>query len=63
MPTTLYRIYDHTEQHILASGIPDHAQAHEVLSFLVLEYPGNEIEIESYTHYTVTGLGRDPDLH
>lgn len=63
MPTTLYRIYDHTEQHVLASGIPDAAQASEVLHFLQLEYPGNEIEIESYTRYTVRGLGRDPDLH
>ena len=60
---TLYRIYDHTTQNTLASGIPTLEQAHEVLHFLQQDAPGNAIEIESYTKYTVRGLGRDPDLH
>lgn len=60
---TLYRIYDHTEKNTLASGIPTLEQAHEVLHFLKLESPSNEIEIESYTKTSVRGLGRDPDLH
>ena len=60
---TLYRIYDHTDQNTLASGIPTLEQAHEVLHFLKLEYPNNTIEIESYRKSSVRGLGRDPDLH
>lgn len=60
--TTYYRIYDHTEKNTLASGIPTLEQANEVLHFLKLEYPSNSIEIESYRR-TVSGLGRDPDLH
>jgi|SaaInlV_125m_DNA_1040241.scaffolds.fasta_scaffold228362_2 hypothetical protein len=59
---TYYRIYDHTDQNILASGIPTLEQANEVLHFLKLDTPANTIEIESYTKL-VTGLGRDPDLH
>lgn len=59
----LYRIYDFTERHILASGIPTEEQAREVLHFLKLEYPHNELEIESYQKSSVRGLGRDPDLH
>ena len=59
----LYRIYDHTTHNLLANGIPTLEQAHEVLHFLQQDTPGNELEIESYTTYTVKGLGRDPDLH
>jgi hypothetical protein len=60
---TLYRIYDHTTQNILANAIPTLEQAHEVLHFLQQDAPGNELEIESYTKSSVKGLGRDPDLH
>ena len=49
MRTTLYRIYDHTDQHTLASGIPTLAVAERTLKFLQQEYPSNEIEIETYT--------------
>ena len=63
MSATLYRIYDHTDKNTLANAIPTQEQAHEVLHFLKLEYPHNELEIESYRHTTVRGLGRDPDLH
>ena len=60
---TVYRIYDHTDQRILADGIGDYEQAYTALGFLKLDYPDNEIELETYTRYTVKGLGRDPDLH
>jgi hypothetical protein len=60
---TLYRIYDHTTQNTLANGISDYEQAYTILGFLKLEYPSDELEIETYTKYTVKGLGRDPDLH
>jgi hypothetical protein len=59
-----YRIYDETDRHILASGIPNPEQAAEVLHFLQLEYPGNTLTIETYETQTVRpGFGRDPDLH
>ena len=59
-----YRIYDETDRHILASGIPTQEQAQEVLHFLQLEYPGNTLVIENYETQTVRpGFGRDPDLH
>ena len=60
---TLYRIYDHTTQNILANAIPTLAQAQEVRVFLQQDAPGNELEIEEYTRATVKGMGRDPDLH
>lgn len=59
---TLYRIYDHTTKNTLANSL-DEEQAEQVLHFLKLEYPQNELEIESYSHTSVRGLGRDPDLH
>lgn len=60
---TLYRIYDHTDKNTLANGISDYEQAYVILGFLELEFPKNTLEIETYTKYTVKGLGRDPDLH
>ena len=61
---TLYRIYDHTTQNTLANAIPSLEQANEVLHFLRLDTPTNELEIESYTQsHTRPGFGRDPDLH
>jgi hypothetical protein len=61
---TLYRIYDHTTQNILANAIGSHEQAQEVLHFLRLDAPTHDIEIESYTQSSVKpGFGRDPDLH
>ena len=60
---TLYRIYDHTTQNILANGIGSLEQATEILYFCKQDEPTNDIEIEEYTRATVKGLGRDPDLH
>ena len=45
---TMYRIYDHTSRNTLANGIPSLEQAQEVLHFLKLDEPANEIEIEEY---------------
>tara|TARA_Y100000389_G_scaffold179306_1_gene193212 strand:+ start:402 stop:590 length:189 start_codon:yes stop_codon:yes gene_type:complete len=60
---TLYRIYDHTTQNILANGIATLEQATEILFFCKQDEPKNEIEIETYAKPSVKGLGRDPDLH
>ena len=61
---TLYRIYDHTDKNTLANAIPTLEQAVEIVYFLKLNDPNNELEIESYTQSPVSkGFGRDPDLH
>ena len=57
-----YRIVDATDNEILANNLTLE-QAHETLDLLEAQYPGNKLEIESYTYYPITGLGRDPDLH
>jgi len=63
MPQTHYRIIDLEEDRIVAQGITEYAHAHEIVDMYKLDYPTGSFEIQSYTHYTVTGLGRDPDLH
>ena len=63
MPQTHYRIVDLETDTIVASGITEYAHAHEIYDMYKLDYPNTDFEIESYTHYTVKGLGRDPDLH
>ena len=61
---TLYRIYDATDNEILADGISDYAQAHETVELYRLQYPHNKLEVETYTKSQVKpGFGRDPDLH
>jgi len=62
MSITLYRIYDHTDQNTLANALTQE-QADQVLHFLKLDLPNNNLEIEAYTHTPIKGLGRDPDLH
>ena len=63
MPQTHYRIVDLETDTIVAQGITEYSQAHEIVDMYRLDYPRSDFEIQSYTHYTVTGLGRDPDLH
>lgn len=59
-----YRIYDVTDDEILAEGIPSEEQAREALALLQLNYPHNQLELEVRTTNTVRpGFGRDPDLH
>ena len=61
---TLYRIYDATDNEILADHIDSYEQAHETLQLYLLQYPQNTLEIEQYTKSSVKpGFGRDPDLH
>ena len=61
---TYYRIYDETDDEILADKLNDLRQAYEVLELLRLQYPNNELTIEDYQHTSVKpGFGRDPDLH
>ena len=61
---TLYRIYDATDNEILADHIDTYEQAHETLQLYQLQYPHDKLEIESYTRSSVKpGFGRDPDLH
>ena len=61
---TYYRIYDRTDNETLADKIADAVQAQEVYTLLKLQYPKNELEIESYSVSSVKpGFGRDPDLH
>jgi len=47
--TVRYRIYDQTDQHILASEIPTLEKAQELISILLKDFPTNELEIESYS--------------
>ena len=51
MTQTLYRLYDHTDRNTLANAIPTLDQAQAVLRLLQLEYPNNNIEIETYTRH------------
>ena len=46
---TLYRIYDSTSQNILANAIPSLKQAEEVVRLLQLDFPSDEMVIETYT--------------
>jgi hypothetical protein len=46
---TEYRIYDITSQNTLANAIPSLEQAEEILRILKLEFPTDEMVIESYT--------------
>jgi len=63
MMLTLYRIIDNTENAILADGIGNYEQAFQSLCFLREKNPSNDIILEEYQKATVTGYGRDPDLH
>ena len=61
---TYYRIYDVTDNEILADKLNDLRQAYEVLELLRLQYPNNELTVEDYRYTSVKpGFGRDPDLH
>ena len=60
---TLYRIIDNTESIVLAEDISNHEHAFQTLCFLRGRHPSNVIIMEEYQKATVTGLGRDPDLH
>jgi hypothetical protein len=63
MPLTNYRVIDCTTNEIVANAIPTHEAAYEIATMYTLDYPNSTFTVESYTQYTVKGLGRDPDLH
>jgi hypothetical protein len=59
-----YRIWDETDNEILADKMLTYDQAHETLELLKLQYPHNTLHIETYRESSVKpGFGRDPDLH
>ena len=66
MPKTLYRIIDTQNNSLRANAIPDEHTAQETVNIYNhadgVVY-SDRYSIESYTLYTVKGLGRDPDLH
>lgn len=66
MPQTLYRIIDNRDNSLRANAIPDEHTAQETVSIYLQNDrnpSANRYSIESYTVYTVRGMGRDPDLH
>jgi len=63
MPQTLYRVIDRERNEIVANGLPSYEEAYTIASMYEVDYPSTGFEVESYTHYTVKGLGRDPELH
>lgn len=48
MTRTLYRIYDRTDDCIRACAIPSLLAATTLLRLIELDYPVNQLEIESY---------------
>ena len=63
MTATRYRVYDETDDEILANSLEDLNQAYMILDLLQQQYPNNTLRIESYTTTRHKGLGRDPDLY
>ena len=45
------------------SNIPDERQAEIVINYLLEQNPHESYSVEQEQFYTVTGMGRDPDLH
>ena len=66
MPQTLYRIIDNQDNSLRANAIPDEQTALDTVAIYQQNDRNssvNRYSIESYTVYTVQGMGRDPDLH
>jgi pyruvate carboxylase len=66
MPQTLFRIIDNRDNSLRANGIPSREDAVETVAIYLQndrDASHDRYSIESYTVYTVKGLGRDPDLH
>lgn len=59
-----YRIVIERTGETIANSLNSTEEAHELLYFLQLEHPQEDLVIESYRVSTVKpGFGRDPDLH
>jgi hypothetical protein len=63
MPQTHYRIVDEELQQTVANALGSYEEAYQIAEMYKQDYPKSTFTIESYTTYTVKGLGRDPDLH
>ena len=66
MPQTLYRIIDNRDNSLRENGIPSREDAVETVAIYLQndrDASHDSYSIESYTVYTVKGMGRDPDLH
>jgi len=63
MTETRYRVYDSTDNEILANSIEDMSQAYMIRELLEQQHPKNKLTVESYTTTRHKGLGRDPDLY
>jgi len=63
MPLTNYRVIDTDLNQVVANALPSYEAAYEIATMYKLDYPNSTFTVESYTLYTVKGLGRDPDLH
>ena len=63
MPQTHYRVVDEELQQTVANAIGSYEEAYQIAEMYKQDYPRSTFQIETYTVYTVKGLGRDPDLH
>lgn len=58
-----YTITD-SRNNVVEDSLNSEQDAHDYLSLLSSQgIPTNDFQIVKVEHYTVTGLGRDPDLH
>ena len=59
-----YRIVIERTGETIANSLNTREEAHQLLYFLELDHPHEDLIIESYPYSTVKpGFGRDPDLH
>ena len=58
-----YNIVD-SRGNIIHEKLPSKEEAHEIIAMMQSQGTDtSDFSIEELQHYTVTGLGRDPDLH
>lgn len=62
MPQYRYHIVDRNGVRV-EENIPARDQAETYIEFLKDQHPHETYSIEQERIYTVTGMGRDPDLH
>ena len=51
------------DQGEVVAQLSTYEEAHEYVLHVTLQDPYTRLTIEKREHYTVKGLGRDPDLH
>lgn len=58
-----YNIVDE-RNNVIYENLPSQEEAHEIIALLQSQGTNTSTyQIIKNSHYTVTGLGRDPDLH